>query len=91
MYSTTQLTIGGGFGIVHPVHDGIQCPQIGKDGFQIVVCHVPVEGPGHDRREVTGSHSPRSHDLNKKVFIIVTDTRRIRRNVGSSDLAPRFF
>lgn len=39
--SAASFAVGGGFTVAYPVLHRLECAQVGKNAFQIVVRHVP--------------------------------------------------
>ncbi len=55
--------ISDGFGIVHTMVDGLEGAQVGEDGLEIVIGHLPEEPPWHDRADLPCSDLTSVHGL----------------------------
>lgn len=90
VFLAAQRAVDRGFGIVEPMANRSDGPQVGEDGGQVVVGHVAKITVGHDGAEI--AHASRrtscADGFNEHSCIVVGDTGWIGGNVGADHIAP---
>src|ERR1700730_8555356 len=75
--------------IVHTMSDGRQSSQVRVHRLHIFISLPAIELPRHHRAKLPLAHVSRPHHLHKHLLGLVTDARRIRRDVRANQFSTR--
>ena len=89
VFLLTELAEGWRLGVIDAMLDGSLRAKVGEDVAEIVVGHLAVPEPGHDRMERAGFDVAGAHDLDEEVVVVIADAAGIRGEVWADDLDAR--
>jgi len=88
MLFLADFAVGRRQRIVHPMVNGLHGAQVRIHRLQIIVAQVLEGAKRHNRAQFPRTHVARSQRFDESSFVVISDARWVRGDIGTRDLAP---
>ncbi len=86
VFVPAAFALRGGFGVVHQVMHWFESVQIREHRLQVIVRHVAIGPPRHDRVQLAGANITGAYSLDEQFLVVVADAGVIRGEISGSTL-----